>query len=238
MLATRVIPVLLKRGSALVKGERFNSWRSVGHVLQAAKVHAARHVDELIILDIGATPEGRGPDFDAIRELTRDCFCPLTVGGGVSSIDDARKLLAAGADKIAIGAASRKTSIVRQVANKFGKQAVVSIVDYDATVERVRIVGWCLEQQYWGSGEILLQSIERDGTMQGYDIETIRAASAAVDIPVIACGGCSGPEDMLNAVKAGASACAAGALFQFTDVTPRQCSEYLAAHGVEARVPA
>src|SRR5258708_16816609 len=167
MLATRVIPVLLKRGSALVKGTKFNAWRSVGVAMQAARVHAARAVDELIILDVGATAEGRSPDFAAIKELTRDCFCPLTVGGGVSSIEDARKLLAAGADKIAIGAASRTTSIVRQVANKFGKQAVVSIVDYDSTVQRVRIVGWCLEQQYWGAGEILLQSIDRDGTMAG-----------------------------------------------------------------------
>lgn len=241
MLATRVIPVLLKRGSALVKGERFNSWRSVGHVLQAAKVHAARHVDELLILDIGATPEGRSPDFAAIKELTRECFCPLTVGGGVRTIDDARKLLAAGADKIAIGAASKDSSIVRKLSATFGKQAIVVIVDYDScgnAAARARVISQCIEQQYWGAGEILLQAIDRDGTMQGYDLGLIRSVSDAVNVPVIACGGCSGPEDMLSAIKAGASACAAGALFAFTEHTPKSCSEYLAAHGVETRIPA
>lgn len=241
-LATRVIPVLLKRGSSLVKGERFNSWRSVGHVLQAARVHAARHVDELCILDIGATPEARGPDFDAIKELTRDCFCPLTVGGGVRSVDDVRKLLAAGADKIAIGAASVSTpKLILEASQRFGKQAIVAIVDYDRignVTRRTNVVSWCMEMQYWGAGEILLQSINRDGRMCGYDIITIGDVSRAVNIPVVACGGCSGASDMLAAVRAGASACAAGALFQFSDVTPLQCAEYLLQNDVEARIPA
>jgi cyclase len=210
--------------------------------LQAAKVHASRHVDELIILDIGATPEDRGPDFAAIKELTRDCFCPLTVGGGVRNMNDVRRLLAAGADKVAIGAASRSNpEIIYQATKRFGSQAIVAIVDYDVNhcvTPRVGALNWCIEMKFWGAGEILLQSIDRDGLMTGYDLDLIRSVSAAVDVPVIACGGCSGPEDMLNAIKAGASACAAGALFQFSDHTPKSCAEYLAAHNIETRIPA
>src|SRR5258708_17424045 len=131
MLATRVIPVLLKRGSALVKGTKFNSWRSVGVAMQAARVHAARAVDELIILDVGATAEGRSPDFAAIKDLTRDCFCPLAVGGGVKSLEDIRLLLAAGADKAIIGAAAQDGTFIRHAANRFGSQAITVIVDHD-----------------------------------------------------------------------------------------------------------
>lgn len=240
-LATRIIPVLLKRGPQLVKGERFNAWRSVGVAMQAARVHAARAVDELIILDIGATPENRAPDFAAVRELTRDCFCPLAVGGGVKTLEDIRQLLEAGADKVVIGAAAQDGNFIRRAANRFGSQAITVIVDHDEqhnVKSHIRALSWAMEMQYWGAGEILLQAKERDGTMRGYDIELIGIVSHALDIPIIACGGCSGPENMLAAVQAGASAVAAGALFQFSDITPRQCSEYLAQKGVETRLPA
>jgi cyclase len=225
-----------------VKGQRFDSWRSVGHALQAAKIHAARHVDELCILDIGATPEGRGPDFDALTELTRECFCPITVGGGVRSVEDVRQLLAAGADKVAIcAAAMKRPELVSDCARKFGTQALVVVLDIDI-FDSVRNGPDGTPQdiatfyQGMGAGEILLQSIDRDGTMSGYDIELICSVSESVDIPVIACGGCSGYEDMANAIKAGASAVAAGALFQFTDATPKGAAEYLAMQGIETRV--
>lgn len=241
-LATRVIPILLHRKGQLVKGRQFNADRVVGHALQAARVHAARHVDELIVLDIGATPEKRGPDFAAIKELTRDCFCPLTVGGGVRNVEDVRRLLAAGADKVAIGAASHDDpQIINQASQKFGNQAIVAVVDCDQNHNikpRFKAMNWCIEMQYWGAGEILLQSIDRDGTMVGYDLELIRSVSAAVDVPVIACGGCSGYEDMANAIRAGASAVAVGALFAFTEATPRGAVEYLQKAGIETRIPA
>jgi len=233
MLATRVIPVLLKRGDALVKGERFKSWRSVGHALQAAKIHAKRQVDELIVLDIAATPEGRGPDFDAISELTKDCFCPITVGGGVRTIDDAKALLRVGADKVAVHTAGQ--SLVKQIAERCGRQAVVAVIDYYDNWVGVPELARQYEEA--GAGEILLQSVERDGTMAGYDIEMIRKVSRAVSIPVIACGGCSGYDDMVSAINAGASAVAAGALFQFTDCTPKGAAEYLDRKGIETRIP-
>src|SRR5260221_1130123 len=161
MLATRIIPVLLCRGPQLVKGTKFNPWRSVGIAMQAARVHASRAVDELIILDVGATEEGRSPDFAAIKELTQDCFCPLAVGGGVKSLDDIRLLLAAGADKVIIGTAAQDGTFIRRAANRFGSQAITVVADHDEqhyVRPRVKALSWAMEMQYWGAGEILLQA--------------------------------------------------------------------------------
>lgn len=225
-----MIPVLLHRGTRLVKGKRFDSSRVVGHVLQAVRTHQARGVDELIVLDAAATPEGRGPDFKLIEQITRDCFSPITIGGGVRSVQDVRDLLNAGADKVCI---KSRTELVYLAASVVGSQAVVACVDYMAS----RCALWQAQDlESRGAGEILLQSIDRDGMMTGYDLDLIRIVSTAVSIPVIAAGGCSGYEDMRLAIDAGASAVAAGALFQFTDATPRGAAKYLQEHGIEARV--
>lgn len=246
------------RGDKLVKGKQFNSWRSVGNVMQAAEIYAYRAVDEIILLDIDATPNGRGPDFKQIERVAAKFFTPLTVGGGVRSVQDVRDLLSAGADKVAFGTAQFPVpSLVQACADKFGSQAIVVAVDVKAghvmkkcgtqiadptylcecsQGDPVGAVDWAREIVQWGTGEILLTSIDREGTMEGYDIELIRAVSAAVDVPVIAHGGCSGYEDMAAAIRAGASGVAAGALFQFTDATPREAAQYLAARGIEARV--
>ena len=245
-LAHRVIPTILCRGRVLVKGERFNAWRTVGVAATAVRIHAARGVDEVCLLDIGATPEGRGPDLSLVRELAEVLFVPLAVGGGVRSVEDVRALLAAGADKVVIGTAVTYPGLVRKVADAVGCQAVVCALDVlhgECAVKCGKEVHCGAEPEVGaaylrgeGAGEILLTSIEREGTMQGYDLELVRSVAAAVDIPVIAHGGCSGYEDMRRAIKAGASAVAAGALFQFTDATPRGAAEYLQAHGIEARV--
>ena len=246
MLAKRIIPVLLTRGTQLVKGAGFDSWRSVGVAMQAAKVHAMRSVDELIVLDIAATPEGRGPNLKMVEQLTKDCFIPVTIGGGVRSIDDVRDLLNAGADKVCIGtAAFDGSNLIHECAKKFGRQAIVVSLDVNGR----NAYSHCgKKNEYWsprdlaiafdslGAGEIMLTSIKRDGTMQGYDLDLIRAVSEAVDIPVIAAGGCSGPDDMYNAFQAGASACAAGALFAFTEHTPKSCAKYLIDRGVTCRI--
>lgn len=247
-LATRIIPTLLYRGDVLVKGKRFDSWRSVGHVLQAARIHAARGVDELICLDIAATPEGRGPNLALVEKITESAFTPITVGGGVRSVKDVRDLLKAGADKVAIGT---NHHIIREAADKFGRQAIVAAVDsehglattqcgrtvlMDANCAHVSALDHAKRCVEAGAGEILLTSIGREGTMDGYDLDLIRVVSAAVDVPVIAHGGGGGPADMLEAIRAGASAVAAGALFQFKDTTPRDSARYLARHGVEVRV--
>ncbi len=246
MLAVRIIPTLLCRGAALYKGERFNSWRQVGHALQATKIHQARGVDELILLDIGATPEGRGPNFAMVEQLAECCFMPLTVGGGVRSVEDVRGLLNAGADKVAVcTAAQRRPDLIGEVASVFGRQAIVAAIEHRRGLVSIECGGaltcdlvtvWAKECEMQGAGEILLTSIDRDGTLQGYDLDLIREVSQAVSIPVIASGGCGTYEHMYQAIQAGASAVAAGAMFLFTDQTPRGAAKYLAERGVETRL--
>lgn len=250
MLAKRIIPTLLVRGRTLVKGQRFDSWRSIGHALQGAKVHARRGVDELLILDIAATAEGRGPDLDMVRELSEGCFIPITVGGGVRSLQDIDALLRAGADKVAICTAWYGSEILMQASQRFGSQAVVASVDvkhvphagkslvhtHCGKVQRgLPAIDVAIAAANLGAGEILLSSIDRDGTMAGYDLDLIREVSQAVSVPVIASGGCSGYADMLAAFKAGADACAAGALFAFTDSTPKGAARFLHDNGVAVR---
>ena len=169
---------------------------------------------------------------------------PITVGGGVRSVTDVGRLLSSGADKVAIRTAY---GVIQETAKQFGCQAIVASIDYGGESywmgrEKAYALGyWPVREtaqaiEGIGAGEILLTSIEREGTMQGYDLDLIREVSNAVDIPVIAHGGCSGPEDMLKAIEAGASAVAAGALFQFTEWTPRDCVEWLDKRGVEVRL--
>lgn len=244
-LAVRIIPTLLYRGTTLVKGRQFRSWRSVGHVQQAARIHAMRGVDELCCLDIGATPDGRGPDFSLVEKLTEGNFTPITVGGGVRTVEDVKLLLRAGADKVSICSHAFHSNIVREASSAFGRQAIVGVIDYS----RGRVWSSCGHQEWPmnpvsfarmieddGAGELILTSIAREGTMEGYDLDMIKAVSEAVSIPVIAHGGCGTYAHMLEAIKAGASAVAAGAMFQFSDNTPRGAAEYLAAKGIEVRL--
>ena len=235
MLAKRIIPTMLVRGRTLVKGERFNSWRSIGHALQSAKIHAARGVDELCILDISATAEGRGPDLDLVRELSEGCFIPITVGGGVRTLEHIDQLLRAGADKVCIGVGYwNDPTLITKASERFGKQAIVASLDVGPHMSCAQEYAFKLEML--GAGEILLQAMDRDGTLQGYDLDLIRAVSAAVSIPVIASGGCGSYEHMLEAFKAGADACAAGAMFAFTENTPRGAARFLKSQGLEVRL--
>jgi cyclase len=245
---------MLVRGRTLVKGEQFNSWRSIGHALQAAKVHAMRGVDELMILDISATAEGRGPDLKMVEELSAGCFIPITVGGGVRSLKDIDALLRAGADKVAVCShAAKYPEFIQEAASRFGNQAIVvgldvlngkaawtncatGITGRMKNGEKWGAVDWAKRFQNEGAGEILLSCVERDGMMQGYDLDLIREVSQAVSIPVIASGGCGSYEHMLEAFKAGADACAAGAIFAFSDATPKGAAMYLKNNGLEVRL--
>ena len=245
-LAKRVIPVMLVRGRTLVKGKAFDSWRSVGHAAQAARIHQARGVDELVLLDIAATPEGRGPDLGLVEELAADCFMPLAVGGGVRSLEDVRNLLKAGADKVVVcTAATRDPTFIAQVAHIAGRQALVVAIDVRENLVHTHCgrqptcyhpVWWALRAAARGAGEILLTDMDREGAMGGYNLELIRRVAEAVSIPVVAHGGAGNYEHMRAALQAGASAVAAGSLFQFEDATPRAAAQYLAQHGVEARI--
>lgn len=251
-LAKRVIPTLLCRHRLLVKGRGFAADRVVGHLLQGARVHQGRGVDELLILDVAATQEGTGPDFALIEKLTAECLMPLTLGGGVKSVDHVTKMLRAGADKVAICTAFVDLPEMKVISERYGKQVLVAAIDVkhephicghqvyfrcgkDTTAGHFDPVKWakiCADF----AGEILLTSIDRDGTMEGYDIDLIRSVSAAVNIPVIASGGCKDYQDMYDAILAGASAVAAGALFQFTSHTPAGAAMYLNECGVEVRL--
>lgn len=235
-LCKRVIPVMLVKGQTLVKGTKFNPWRSIGHAAQAARLHARRGVDELCILDVTATAEGRGPDLDLVRELSQDCYIPITFGGGVKTLHDIDALLRAGADKVCVySGAWQKPDLVSEATARFGSQAIVISVDV-ATSENIhKAVDAAMRFQAQGAGEILLQSMDRDGMMQGYDLDLIRAVTAAVDVPVIASCGASTYEHMHEALEAGADAVAAGAMFAFTDQTPKGAAQYLKAKGWEVR---
>ncbi len=251
MLKVRIMPTLLYKDTTLVKGVGFNSWRRVGSLMQAVEVYNTRQVDELIFLDITATAQGRKPDFQLVDEFADICFMPLTVGGGITDADDVRRLLAKGADKVAVNtAAVHDPELITRIADKFGAQCVVVSLD----VKRSSSGGWevfthsgtkpsgldpvalAVRSEKAGAGEILITSIDRDGTMSGYDLELVKAVSSAVRIPVIASGGAGSYEDMYQALSAGgASAAAAASIFHFTQQTPLEAKKYLRSKGVAVR---
>jgi len=250
MLKVRVIPTLLWKQFGLVKGVGFDSWRRVGPVLPAVKVYNQREVDELVLVDIVAHAGDDDPDFESIDEFGQDCFVPLTVGGGITRIDQVQRLLRAGADKVAINtAAYARPDLVTDIARRHGSQCVVASIDVRARNRGWEcfsqagkqatgrdVVAWAKELEDRGAGEILITSIERDGTMQGYDLPLIEAVVQAVKVPVIASGGAGSYRHMVDAVtQAGASAVAAASMFHFTEQTPAGAKAALAAVGVPVR---
>jgi cyclase len=252
MLKIRVMPTLLFKDVGLVKGVSFESWRRVGSAMQAIKVYNMREVDELVFLDITATCDERPPDFETVDELADECFMPMTVGGGVRTLEHVRRLLQVGADKVAINTAAVETpQLIRQAAEQFGSQCVVVSIDvrhhpggaYEVyTHAGTKATGQdpvTLAQaaEALGAGEILLTSIDRDGTMTGYDIELTRHVCEAVSIPVIASGGAGSYEDMAQVLREGkASAVAAASIFHFTQQTPLEAKRYLAEQGFRVRL--
>ncbi len=252
MLKVRVIPTLLWKGMGLVKGVGFDSWRRVGPVLPALKVYNARDVDELVLVDIVASQSGDAPDHDAVGDLADECSVPLTVGGGITSVAQIAALLRAGADKVAINSAAVvEPALVEQAAARFGAQCIVASIDarrddaggysvftHSGTrATRLDAVAWARELASRGAGEVLLTSIERDGTMQGYDLDLVERVAQAVDIPVIASGGAGCYEDMVRVVRdAGASAVAAASMFHFTEQTPAGAKAAMHAAGIPVRM--
>ena len=251
MLAVRVIPTLLWKQFGLVKGARFDSWRRVGSVLPAVRVYNQREVDELVLLDILAHEGAGEPDYESIEEFGQDCFVPLTYGGGITDAAQVQRLLRAGADKVSVNTHAYDTpEIITEVARRHGSQCIVASMDvkkneqgrwtcfsHAGKQETGRdAVSWAQEMESRGAGEILVTSIDRDGTFEGYDMELIAAITSNVSIPVIASGGAGSYEDIVNVVvKAGASAAAAASIFHFTELTPAGAKAALAAAGVPVR---
>lgn len=252
MLKVRVIPTLLWKQFGLVKGVGFDSWRRVGPVLPAIKVYNQRDVDELVLLDIVAHENQSDPDFESIQEFGQDCFVPLTVGGGVTDIGQVQRLLRAGADKVAVNSALYSNPyLVTDIARRHGVQCVVASIDvrkngdcwtcFSHAGQRITgkdAVSWARELEDRGAGEILITSIDQDGTMQGYDLSLIDAVVSAVNIPVIASGGAGCYQHMVEAIKeSGASAVAAASMFHFTEQTPAGAKKALAAADILVRNP-
>jgi cyclase len=250
MLKVRVIPTLLWKQFGLVKGVGFDSWRRVGPVLPAVKVYNQREVDELVLVDIVAHHSDSDPDFESIDEFGQDCFVPLTVGGGISRIEQVQRLLRAGADKVAVNTAAYfHPDLISEIAKRYGAQCVVASIDvrpqdgrwfcYSHAGKKItnrEVVAWAREMEDRGAGEILITSIERDGTMQGYDLPLIETVVRAVKIPVIASGGAGNYQHMVDAViQAGASAVAAASIFHFTEQTPAGAKVALADAGIQVR---
>lgn len=252
MLKTRIIPTLLFKEVGLVKGVGFNSWRRIGAALQSIRVYNLREVDELILLDIAATPKGMRPAFQEIDELADNCFMPMTVGGGIKTVDDIRDLLAVGADKVAINTGALDTpEMISAGSREFGAQCIVVAIDVkrrsDGFPEVVSHCGtnptgrhaveWAQMAERLGAGEVLLTSVDRDGTMRGYDVELVRDVSDAVTIPVIASGGCGEYAHMVDVLaNTRVAALGAAAMFQFTEQTPREAKRYLAERGFHVRL--
>ena len=248
MLKVRVIPTLLWKNFNLVKGISFDSWRSVGSVLPAIKVYNTREVDEMILVDVKANSSDDSFDIDSLRDFSQDCFVPLTVGGGIVNASEVQNFLRAGADKISINtAAYENPELITEIAKIHGSQCVVSSIDVrrlsdgkwscfsnSGTVQTSKYVSaWAKEMEDRGAGEILITSIDNDGTMNGYDLSLIETVSSCVEIPVIASGGAGCYQDMIDAVqKAGASAVAAASIFHFTEQTPKEAKIAMSQAGI------
>ncbi len=251
MLKVRVIPTLLWKNFGLVKGVGFDSWRRVGPVLPAIKVYNSRDVDELILLDITASVERIEPDHNSVKDFSNECLVPFTVGGGITSLQQIVSLLHAGADKVAINtAAYSNPELVTAAARRFGAQCVVVSIDakrhsdgsYSCVSQSGRAdmikspVEWAKEMVGRGAGEILLTSVDQDGTMLGYDLMLVEQVVNAVNIPVIAAGGAGNYGHMIEVVKnAGASAVAAASIFHFTEQTPAGAKQAMEEAGIPVR---
>ena len=250
-LAVRIIPCLDVANGRVVKGVNFVALRDAGDPVQAAAAYDAAGADELCFLDITASHENRGTLLDIVERTADQCFLPLTVGGGVRSVEDARALLLAGADKVAVNSAAvARPALIGELAMRFGEQCVVVAVDAKAVgpgkweiftyggrkATGIDAVAYAIEAARLGAGEILLTSMDRDGTKAGYDLALTRIISDAVPVPVVASGGVGGVADLVSGVRDGhASAVLAASIFHFGEVTVAQARAALADAGLPVR---
>jgi imidazoleglycerol phosphate synthase cyclase subunit len=249
MLARRIIPCLDVSHGRVVKGVRFQGLRDAGDPAERAALYEAQGADEIVMLDVSATPEGRGHQLETVARVREVLAIPLTVGGGVRSEDDAWRLLEAGADKVSVNSAAvERPALLAEIAARFGRQCCVLAIDaalrdgrFEVLVKGGReatgrdAVAWAREGEELGAGEILLTSWDRDGTRSGYDLPLIRAVASVVRIPVIASGGADTPEHLVEALEAGADAVLAASIFHDGDRTVAEVKRFLAARGVTVR---
>jgi cyclase len=253
VLKLRLIPSLLLSNGRCIKTIRFDSYRDTGNPVTAARVYDAQGADELLFLDITASTEGRETLFDIVAQTAEQCFMPLTVGGGVRTLGDIRRLLQAGADKVSVNtAAVANPDFIREAAERFGRQCIVVSIDarqaadgaYEVFTHRatratgLHPVAWAREMAERGAGEILITAVDRDGTMQGYDLELVRQVVEAVPVPVIANGGVGTLHHLVEGITiATASAVAAASIFHFTDQSVIKAKAFMKVAGLNVRPP-
>jgi len=259
MLAKRIIPCLDVKNGRVVKGINFLNLRDAGDPVEQAQIYNTQGADELVFLDITASYEERKPIYEVITKTAEQVFIPLTVGGGISGIEDIRKLLKSGADKVSINtAAVQNPELVKIDSQEFGSQCIVVSIDaklsQDAKIKNQKLkwevyikggrvptgidaVEWAKRVEELGAGEILLTSMDRDGTKSGYDLELTKAIASAVNIPVIASGGAGNLEHLYEAFAiAGADAVLAASIFHYGEYTIKEAKEYLHSKGIPVRL--
>jgi imidazoleglycerol phosphate synthase cyclase subunit len=252
MLTVRIIPCLDVRDGRVVKGVKFQGLRDAGDPAELAAAYADQGADEIVLLDVSATPDGRAHAVDTVAAVRARIAIPLTIGGGVRQIADAARLLDAGADKVGVNtAAVERPALLTEMAERFGRQFVVIAVDaarrdngsdgWEVVTKSVRhrtgidAVAWSRDAAARGAGEILLTSWDRDGTRSGYDLPLLTAVSRVAGVPVIASGGVGEFVHLVEALRAGADAVLAASIFHDGDTTVRDVKAYLATQGVEVR---
>lgn len=250
MVAKRIIPCLDVNRGRVVKGINFINLVDAGDPVESAQKYNQLGADELVFLDITASHEERNIMIEVVKNVAERVFIPFTVGGGIRNLDDIRNLLLAGADKVSINSAAVKNpDLVNEAAKVFGSQCIVVAIDakrhsdgFHVYINGGRIdtgldaVKWAKEVEMRGAGEILLTSMDRDGTKAGYDLELLEAICSSVNIPVIASGGAGRPEHFLEAFKAGAEAALAASIFHFGEILIGDLKSYLKDHGIEVRI--
>ena len=256
MLKNRIIPCLDVKNGRVVKGINFVELKDAGDPVEQAKIYSQGGADEICFLDITASNENRATIYDVVKNTSKQCFVPLTVGGGVRSVDDINKLLNCGADKVSINTAAVKNpKLVEKSSKKFGSQCIVVAIDAKKNKNiweiythggrknsKINAIDFAKKMENCGAGEILITSMDRDGTQSGYDIDLIRKVSSETNIPVIASGGVGTLEHMVEGIREGhASAVLAASIFHFGTFTIEETKSYMAASGIPgppARPPA
>ena len=248
MLKHRVIPCVLLKDWQLVKSISFDSFRTIGHPTSTARIYNARNVDELIVLDIDASLNNEEINIEIIKDIAEECFMPLTIGGGIRSIKDISKILNVGADKISTNSICLEDlEFIREASSTFGSQCIVCSIDVKKVnfeykvysskngIMDINPVELAKEYQSHGAGEILLTSVDREGSTLGYDTDLIDLFKGELDIPIIVNGGMGLPGDAVDAIQHGADAVAAAYIFHFSQYTPNDIKEELAKNEISCR---
>ncbi len=248
MLRKRIIPIVLLDGFSVLKTINFNQRRNLGSPITVARTYNTRNVDELVLLDIDATKQGRAIDKFTIAEIAQDCFMPLTVGGGISSIKDIQGLLARGADKVAINTFVIKNPFfIKEAAEIFGSQCIVvsiDVIEYEKNYliyscgeinHNLDLISWIKQVEELGAGELIINNVTKDGTMSGGDSNLAELIASNVSIPVIYVGGISNPKDASKIAQTQVSGVGIASIFHFTDFTPLDCNLQLRSDGVAVR---